>query len=54
MLCCYTKQTIIKAIKIIVIKSKMKRKKESPIKIDQIDKVVDRWFSGARGDPIAI
>ena len=38
----YTKQTIIKAIKMIVIKSKMKRKKERSIKINQIDKVVDR------------
>ena len=28
MLCCYTKQTIIKAIKMIVIKSKMKGKKK--------------------------
>ena len=44
MLCCYMKQTIIKAIKMIVIKSKMKGKKERPIKVDQIDKVVDRWF----------
>ena len=43
MLCFYTKQTIIKAIKMIVIKSKMKRKKERPIKVDQmIDKVVDK------------
>ena len=28
----------------IIIKSKMKGKKERPIKVDQIDKVVDRWF----------
>ena len=28
----------------IVIKSKMERKKEEPIKFDYIDKVEDRWF----------
>ena len=28
----------------IVINSKMKRNKEKPLKIDYIDKVVDRWF----------
>ena len=44
MLCCYTKETIIKAIKMIVIKPKMKRKQERPIKIGWIDKVVDRLF----------
>ena len=27
----------------IVVKSKMKRKKEKPMKNDQIDNVVDRW-----------
>ena len=42
----YTKYTVIKAIKMIVINSKMKGKKEKLIKIDQIGKVVDRWFSG--------
>ena len=40
----YTKYTVIKAIKMIVINSKMRGKKEEPIKIDQIGKVVDRWF----------
>ena len=40
----YTKYTVIKAIKMIVINSKMKGKKEKLIKIDQIGKVVDRWF----------
>ena len=44
MLCCHTKQTIIKAIKMIAIKFKIKGKKERPIKVDQIDKIVDRWF----------
>ena len=44
MLYCYTKQTTIKAIKMIAINSKMKKKKEKPIKTDQISKVVDRWF----------
>ena len=34
MLYCYTKQTAVKAIKMIAVKSKMKRKKEKPIKID--------------------
>ena len=40
----YTKYTVIKAIKMIVINSKMKGKKEKLIKIDQIGEVVDRWF----------
>ena len=44
MLCCYTKQTIIKTTKMIVIKSNMKEKKDRPIKVDQIGKVVDRCF----------
>ena len=34
----------IKEIKIIVVNSKMKRKKVKPIKIDYIDQVVDRCF----------
>ena len=44
MLYCYTKYTILKMIKMIVINSKTKGKEEKPIKTDQIDKVVDRWF----------
>ena len=44
MLCWYKKQTIIKAIKMIVINSKTKGKEKNPINIDQIDMLVDRWF----------
>ena len=44
MLYWYKKQTIIKAIKIIVINSKTKGKEKNPINIDQIDMLVDRWF----------
>ena len=44
MLYCYTKQTITKAIRMIVIKSKTKRKEKKPLKIDQIAKVVERFF----------
>ena len=44
MLYWYKKQTIIKAIKMIVINSKTKGKEKNPINIDQIDMLVDRWF----------
>ena len=44
MLYFYTKQTIAKAIKMIAIKSKTKRKEKKPLKIDQIAKVVERFF----------
>ena len=38
MLCCYTKQTIIKAIKMIVIKSKMKERKKDPLSLIRLIK----------------
>ena len=42
MLYFYTKKAIIKTIKMIAIKLKMKRTRGKPIKIDQIDNVLDR------------
>ena len=41
MLFCYTKSTIIKAIKMIAINSKMKRKKENPWKL-MIEKFIEK------------